>query len=193
MVIYENKISLVRRFFGTFFLLVAFLILAITLDMSLCLLSGYFESTCQYMEVEHPNMELIKEVFNQKNVKLFRGPFGFGVIFFLIFSVAGTFFGFFNGKHVFLKGQLVLKIYLYGFCVRAKSLATLSKYQEIKLTKETGFTTGRHGEELPGRDVFHVYLMGSEEKLLSAFFDYDEAKSYCDKLSSVTNLPIIQK
>ena len=107
MVIYEDKISLVRRFFGTSFLVISFLILGITLDMSLCLLSGIFESSCQYMNVEHPDMKLIKEVLNHKNVKLLNGPLGFGAIFFLIFSVGGTFFGFFHGKHVFLKGKLV--------------------------------------------------------------------------------------
>ena len=193
MVIYEDKISLVRRFFGVSFLLIAFLILGITLDMSLCLLSGFFESSCKYMNVEHPDMELIKDVLSHKNVKLLNGPLGFGAIFFLIFSVAGTFFGFFHGKHVFLKGKLVLKVHLFGFCVRSKTLAVLSKYQEIKIKIETGFTTGRHGNDLPGRDVFHVFLMGSEDKLISVFLNYEVAKSYGEKLSSATGLPFVSE
>ena len=92
-----------------------------------------------------------------------------------------------------IKSHASKGVHLFGICVRNKTLAVLSKYQQIKVTKETGFTTGRHGEELQGRDVFHVYLMGSEDKLISVFLNYEVAKSYGEKLSSATGLPFVSE
>ena len=74
--------------------------------------------------------------------------------------------------------------------MRAKTYAVLSKYQGVKIKKETGFIDQRHGND-QGKDVFNVYLVGPEDKMISVFLKYEEAKSYAEKLSSVTSLHFV--
>ena len=191
MVIREDKISGTRRFFGILFLLIACLILSFALDKSLCVFSGVFESSCRQMDIQHPNWELIKEALTQKSLKLFKGPLGIGLLLSLFFSVLGTFFGFFHGKQTLFRGQIMVRNYLFGMCIRTTSMATLSHYKEIKLIKEMGTMAGPHGIVREGIKVFHVNLVGeSETKGVGIFLKYEEAKVYAERLSSVISLPL---
>ena len=190
IIVREDKISFLRRLFGVSCFLIALFMLSFGLDSSLCLLSGAFEKSCHQMNIDHPNFDLIKKSLTERPTLLLKGPLGIGLLFFFIFSFTGTFFGFFHGKQVFFKGQLILKNYLFGFCIRTKVLATLSQYKEINVTKEVGSMIKAHGSE---KEVitFPVRLVGeSGPQIVGVFLKYEDAFNYGEALAKASHIPL---